>query len=92
MAKVTNVVTDIKKLLDADKLVIGGERTMKLLKTGKAKHIYLSKNCNNVVCDDVKRYATLSGIEVTSLDIASDELGAMCRKPFGISVLSVARE
>ena len=92
MAKTTNVVTDIKKLLDAGKLVIGGERTMKLLKTGKAKHVYLSKNCSSEVCEDVKRYAGLGGIEVTSLDVASEELGALCRKPFGISIISVARE
>jgi len=85
-------VSEIKKLLDAGKLVVGGERTMKLLKTGSAKHVYLAKNCGAGVCDDVKRYAGLASIEVTSLDISSEELGALCRKPFGISVLSVAKE
>ena len=87
MAKVN--VAEIKKLLDAGKLVVGGERTMKLLKTGHAKHVYLSKNCGSDVCEDVKRYADLSKIEVSQLEISSEELGAMCRKPFGIAVLSV---
>ena len=90
MAKVN--VAEIKKLLETGKLIVGGERTMKLLKAGGAKHVYLSKNCSSDVCEDVKRYADLGSIEVTLLDISSDELGALCRKPFGISVLSVSKE
>jgi large subunit ribosomal protein L30e len=84
--------TDIKKLLDAGKLVIGGERTLKLLKQGHAKHVYLSKNCNADMCGDVKRYAQMSGTEVSQLNESSEELGALCRRPFGISIISVAKE
>ena len=84
-----DIATEIKKLLDAGSLVIGGERTLKNMKNGKVKKVFLSKNCNNNVCDDIKRYAELSKVEISELDMSSDELGAICRKPFGISVISV---
>lgn len=87
----TDDAGEIKKLLEAGKLVIGGERTLKNLKTGTAQKIFISKNCNDEVCEDIKRHAGLSNTEVAELSMTSDELGAICRKPFAISVLSVAK-
>ena len=84
--------TEIKKLLDAGKIVIGTERTVKNLKAGHAKKVFLSKNCSDDMREDITRYAALNGVEVVSLEQSSDELGAMCRRPFGIAVLSVAKE
>lgn len=87
-----NNETEIKKLLEAGKLVIGGERTLTNIKTGKAKKVFLSKNCNDEVCESIRRYVGLGNAELVELDLSSDELGAICRKTFGISVLSVSAE
>lgn len=84
--------SEIKKLLDAGKLVVGTDRTLKLLKNGTAKKVFLSKNVAQATHADIERYAKLGGVEVVHAPFTSDEFGALCRRPFGISVLSVAKE
>ncbi|MBI4145495.1 ribosomal L7Ae/L30e/S12e/Gadd45 family protein [Candidatus Woesearchaeota archaeon] len=92
MAKPSDESGEIKKLLDAGKLVVGTDRTMKHLKNGSAKKVFLSKNVSQETHADVERYARLGGVDVVHAQLTSDEFGALCRRPFGISVLSVAKE
>lgn len=87
MAK--DAVTEIKKLFEQGKVVLGEERTMKLVKSGAVKKVFTSKNCKADVCQDVKRFASLTGLEVVELPLSSDEVGALCRKQFGVSILGV---
>ena len=85
-------LTELKKLLVAGKLVLGSARTLKQLKTGKVRQVYLAKNCSKAVREDVQHYARLESVEVTELEFLGDELGAACRKPFSITVLSITKE
>ena len=85
-------LTELKKLADAGKLVLGTARTLKQLKTGKAQKVYLAKNCSKTAREDVQHYASLGRVEVTELEMLGDELGAACRKQFSITVLSIAKE
>ncbi|MEK6849031.1 MAG: ribosomal L7Ae/L30e/S12e/Gadd45 family protein [Nanoarchaeota archaeon] len=87
MAK--DVIVEIKKLFEAGKVILGQERTMKLVKTGGVKRVFTSKNCKADVCQDVKRFAELAGVQVVELPLSSDEVGALCRKQFGVSILGV---
>ena len=91
MAKrqVTGVVAEIKKLVESDKVVFGAEVSLKLLRQGKLKKLYLSSNCSEVVKEDAERYCALSGTECVPLQQTNDEIGVLCRKPFSISVVGV---
>ncbi len=84
----SSVNADIKKLFEAGKLVLGEERTIKNVKAGRARKVFISKNCKADVFADVKRYAEVAGVIVVEIPLTADEVGALCRKQFGVSILS----
>jgi large subunit ribosomal protein L30e len=81
----------IKKAMKDKSLVIGTERSLAMLKTGKLKEVLVTKNCPKEMKEDIAHYAKLSSTKVTDLDINNDELGAVCKKPFAISVASIKK-
>jgi large subunit ribosomal protein L30e len=84
-------LTEFRKLLGSESLVIGTERTMKNLKTGKVERVFLSSNCPQKIENDLNHYASLGKVEVVKLQYPNDELGIVCKKPFSISVLSLLK-
>lgn len=74
-------------LKQKNKVIIGTEKTLKLLKKGQLTSIYLSSNCPSHVKQDVEHYAKLHEIKVIMLKQSNEELGVMCKKPFSISIL-----
>ena len=80
---------EIRKELKSGKLIIGTERTLKKLRAGKLKKIYVSANCPGIVKKNITQYSGLANIEVVNLKQQNDELGIICRKPFLISVLGL---
>ncbi len=77
----------LKKLRDAlkeGKLFVGTGVTIKALKKGKVKEVFVSKNCLSPVKEEVKRLAEISKAEYTELELTNEELGATCKKPFSI--------
>lgn len=79
---------ELRKALN-EKLVIGSERTIKLMKQGKIKKVFLASNCREEIKNQIKRYAELSKVEVYEMKEANDELGTICKKSYSISVISV---
>ena len=80
----------MSKLEDALKegnLIIGRDRTLKMLKNDKLKKIFLASNCDEETKEQIKKYAKLGNVEVIELDINNHELGTKCKKLFAISVL-----
>ena len=78
----------IKKNLESDKLIIGTDRTLKELKAGNIKSVFLSANCPVEVKEDITRYCEIGSVALESLLESNEELGTICRKAFLISVLS----
>lgn len=87
----TDVAAEIRKLLTEKRLVIGTERTMKLVKQGKLAKVYLSSNCPPKVKEDLNRYCVLNDIMCERVPVPNEELGAWCKKPFAISVVGVLK-
>ena len=83
--------TDIKKIIASKNLIIGTDRTIKALKLGTVEIVVMGSNCAEDVIEDVKRYASFSKAKVLHVSYPNEELGVLCKKPFPISVLSVAR-
>ncbi|HLC37690.1 MAG TPA: ribosomal L7Ae/L30e/S12e/Gadd45 family protein [Candidatus Nanoarchaeia archaeon] len=77
---------DIKEALTKNP-IIGTDRILKNLKSGKLKKVFLASNCKEETKKDVGYYAKLSNVEVVNLDIPNDELGLACKKQFSISIL-----
>ena len=79
---------EIKKILKEKNLTIGTERTLKRLRAGKLKKIFLSSNCPENVSSIIERYAKLSEIGITRINLNNEELGILCKRPHHISVIS----
>ena len=84
-------IEEIKKNLKTDKLVMGTEETIKALKAGQAKKVYLASNCKESVQKDITHYCSFENTELVVLEMPNDELGTACRKPFSISVLCMLK-
>lgn len=82
-------IADIKKALEDKKVIIGTDRTLVAIKKGQVKVVYLTENCPDEVKQDVAHYCKLAQINVIELAQPNDELGAICRKPFSVSVVSI---
>jgi large subunit ribosomal protein L30e len=91
MASTQANIQELKKELNTDKILIGTDRTLKSLKQGNVIKVYLSNNVAEEVKQDIEYYAGLSKVELVSLPFPNDELGAVCKKPFSISVVGLLR-
>jgi large subunit ribosomal protein L30e len=89
MAKKTvdKTIEEIRKLLKDNEVVLGTERTLKELKTGKIEKVYLSDNAPEEVRADLNKYGKLNDVEIVNLKFSNEELGEICKKPFLISVI-----
>lgn len=84
-------IDDIKVGLKEKKAVIGTERVIKGLKTGKIAKVFITSNCPEEVKKDIEYYSGLCGAAVVQLAQPNDELGIICKKPFSISVLGILK-
>ena len=80
---------ELKKLTKSEAVVIGTERTLKELKSGKIKRIVLALNCNKQSEKVVRHYAEIGKVEVIKCSYKNDELGTIFKKPFSISIIGL---
>lgn len=81
-------MSELDDALKKEKLIVGSKRTLKLLKNEKLKKIFLASNCDDIIKKEINKYAKIVNVDVVELNISNEELGARCKKPFAISVLS----
>lgn len=86
-----SAIDDIKKAIESKKTVVGTERVLKGLKNGEISTVYVTVNTPEDVKEDITHYAELSSAKVVKLKHPNDELGALCKKPFSISVLGISK-
>ncbi|RLG57309.1 MAG: 50S ribosomal protein L30e [Hadesarchaea archaeon] len=80
---------EIRQAVAAGNVVIGTDKSLKVLKQGKAKLVVVASNCSSEVLADVERYAKLGNVPVHVFDGNSEDLGLLCGKPFLVSVLTI---
>ncbi len=78
---------ELKELRETDKLVLGTERTKKLLERGELERVFLASNCPEERKNTLKRLGDMSSTEILETESDNEELGVLCRKPFKISVI-----
>jgi len=71
------------------KVQFGANSALKSVKASKTKMIIFASNCPQSVREDIEYYCKLSNIPVTIYKGNSLDLGAVCGKPFEVSVLSI---
>ena len=88
----TNVLAEIKKLIGSNSLIIGADLTLKNLKLGKVKRVFVTENAPDAVKEEIASFSKLSGAEVVDVNLPNEEMGVLCKKPFSISILSELKE
>lgn len=76
---------DLKKILSSKDKVLGSNKTLAALRRGELKLVLAASNCHKI--EQIKELAAVSGTEVSILKDTNDKLGAMCKKPFAVSVI-----
>jgi len=89
--RIDQTAMKIRALLVEDKLILGTERTLKLLKLGKLKQVLLSSNCAEQTKEDIIKYSKQTDTEVKELQYPGEELGVVCKKMYSISVIGVLK-
>ncbi len=87
----TKETDEIRKALEAGKIIIGTEKTIKELKKDSLAKVFLSMNCPEDVREDLAHYSALVSTEVVELTVNNNELGIVCKKPFAVSILGLSK-
>jgi len=77
----------IAQAREKKKLVLGTDKTLKLLKTSKVKLVVIANNCP--VSEEVNHHAKLAGVELYPFPGSGFDLGELCKRPFAVSTLAV---
>ena len=77
-------LAELKKALKEKTVVFGTDKTLKNLKLGKCKKVFISSNCPSKVREEIKSYS----VDVVELKEPNTELALICKRPHNISVLS----
>ena len=84
-------MVDIKKLIkNKEKIVFGKSEVIRLLREGKLEEVFLAQNLKDIA--NINNIASFSETKVTVLEHINDELGALCKKPFKISIIGLKKE
>ena len=80
----------MEQLKDAFKektLTYGYRETLKKVKTKKANTVFVAQDCPEEMRQNLTSNAKISGVNIIELEGSSQEIGAVCKKPFPITVL-----
>ena len=76
---------NLREAIKEGKLAVGTSETVKALKSGKVKEVFVAKNSSDSLKAELKNLAEISNATYIELDMTNDELGATCKKPFSIN-------
>ncbi|MGB9621296.1 MAG: ribosomal L7Ae/L30e/S12e/Gadd45 family protein [Brevinematia bacterium] len=82
---------DIKRNVEDKRIVIGANRTLKMIKNGKVEKVFLAKNTPENIKNDILYYSKLGNFEVEILNYTNEEIGLLLKKPYKISVISILK-
>lgn len=71
------------------KLVLGYNKVVDLLYTGKPKLVIMSETTPKAVRESVIYYSQIAGVKCLKTKMTSYELGSSCGKPFPVSSIAV---
>ena len=80
---------DIKKAIQAKKITIGKETTIKILKKGEAGKVIMTSNCSDK--DEIRTLCKIGNIELVETSMTNEELSTLCKKPFNISIVGIKK-
>lgn len=87
-----DIVKIIKNAIDANKVTIGTDITLKQLNLGKIDTVILSANCPEKTKRDIESSARHSSAKVYIYEGTARDLGAIARRPHSIATLGIKKQ
>ena len=84
-------LAELKKIVGDKKLILGVDRTIKALRKGNLKKIFISANCAERTKETIETNSKLFKVDVSQLKISNEEFGVVVKKPFAVSVASLQK-
>jgi len=81
-------LAELRKVLKTEKVIFGANETIKNLKNGKVKRVFIANNCPEEIKKDLEYYCKISKVEIVELNQPNDEVALICKKNFPVSVIS----
>ena len=87
----TDLANDIRLAVDSGETALGINKVIDSIKGNTAKLIIAASINKTEALQDVMHLAKISDLSVITFEGNSLELGAICGKPFSVSVLSIIK-
>ncbi len=81
-------VAKLREALKSQKITYGTRETLRNVKLGKTKTVFLSKDCEESTRKSLRYYSALEKIDIIALDQGSKDIAQLCKKNYPVSVLS----
>jgi len=79
----------VASTIKTGKVWFGANNAIKNVRMGKAKLVIVAENCPKTIREDIEYYCKLSKIPMIIYKGTSLDLGAVCKKPFMVSALTI---
>ena len=79
---------ELKDAMKKEKLLFGSKSTLRNIKKGKTKQVFLANNCGEEIEKSIEYYSKLSKIKVSKINKPRSEISILCKKNFSVSVIS----
>ena len=86
-----DTIKEIKDYLGKPELIIGYNAVLRHLKHNELEKIFTASNIPPEKLEELEYYAKFNNTPIEKLSIPNDELGAVCRKQFFISVIAILK-
>ncbi len=78
----------LREKIKNKQVTLGQEETLKKLRQGLLKHVFITNNAAPEIVHKIKNYAA-DNVTVEELDFDNRELGVKSKKPFQIAIIGV---
>ena len=82
---------EMRRAVDTGKVFFGEKQSQKSVLKGNAELIVISNNVRKNVREKIKQLSHVTGVPVLDFNGNGLELGAVCGKPFNVSVMAVQK-
>lgn len=82
---------EIRRAVETGKVVFGSRKVQKLLLKEKPELVIVANNCPKALKERTKEYCLIAGIPLQNFEGNGLQLGAVCGKPFNVSMLAVQK-
>jgi ribosomal protein L30E len=78
----------LKDAMKKEKLIFGSKSTLRNMKKGTTKQIFLANNCGEEIEKSIEYYSKFSKVKISKINKPRSEMSILCKKNFPVSVIS----